>query len=444
MKKTLTKILGITSALCLAATALALNVQARTLADNDGWKGIYAMTAFAEGTAEETVAEQTGTTTLSKTKYLVSTDEQYAILATLITTEDISTVYEVGYTFGATQVTTTVASTTEYYTGIITKASADDATGKRWTSKEIFGTAGEEPMIVWEIGYDPATTYTVESYCLVGERVNDELKPTMPETKIKNQATIPAKLTGLKSIEVTGAPAKLSLIYGESKTLAEALAPYEMTVTANYYDKDSAVVTDYTLTDGAQELTTALTAFTLSYTEDGVTQQATVDVAVQYTSPYEIAKTSQAEYVFYTYYTVKPSATKPSTKTLEGALELFGDGTFKYTTQMAAENYNIISGKYAIDGDMFSFTETALVQVLGSSTMSNKGDESATAVKDESGKIIALNFGTISTDNPFWRYKTGSKVIDEGNISTTAGLDKTVGYMVLIENGEMGDLNHYY
>ena len=242
-------------------------------------------------------------------------------------------------------------------------------------------------------------------------------------------ATPPA--TGLQSIDVTGAPENAAVIYG--KTLAETVASLGITVTANYGDKDPAVVTDYTVKDGEQTVTNELTSFTVSYTEDEVTKEAIVNLTAHYATPYEIAQTSGAEYVFYTYYKVA--------KPVDGVLELFSDGTFRYTAQMAAKNYNVLSGSYAIEGDTVSFTNTSVVQVLGTSTIVKEGDESATLVKDGE-KITALNFGTVSSDNPFWGYGTAGKLVE--NISTTLGLELTTGYMVLIENGAMGDLSHYW
>lgn len=141
---------------------------------------VFGLTALVGG--NKAYAATPGTTpVLGNTMFKVSTGGDALMLATPIL--DYGDVYEVGYdiTVSSGDVTYKNNKTDVFYDSIITK-------GKSWTSEDIFGaTYADAGMIVWEIGYNSALTYTFRAYALVGERDAEELVP--PSTEVKVQAT---------------------------------------------------------------------------------------------------------------------------------------------------------------------------------------------------------------------------------------------------------------
>ena len=103
---------------------------------------------------EYTKAENTANV---ETKFSVSTDEESILFVTPIsvTDEELATIYEVGYTFEGEQPTTISAETTKYYTTLVTG-------GNTLTAVDLFGDSYTEdtPMIIWEVAFDAAQTYT--------------------------------------------------------------------------------------------------------------------------------------------------------------------------------------------------------------------------------------------------------------------------------------------
>ena len=252
-----------------------------------------------------------------------------------------------------------------------------------------------------------------------------------------------APLTGLQAIELNGHPTELKYVYAGTQTLAQALNASGMTLTAKYADKDDAVITNFEIANGDVVVNGDLTSYTVSYTEDGVTKELTVEITTTLMTPAEIAKTSTADHVFYTYFT-------KGSNVCNGTLELYADGNFTYTAQMGAEKYNVSKGKYAIVDGVISFTEITLTNVMGSSGMTTNADETANVVYDDNGKIIGLDFGCLAANVEgveqagFWGY-TASKSKDcKSSAAETVGQPAYMMYMVCIEGGNLGDLRVDY
>ena len=252
-----------------------------------------------------------------------------------------------------------------------------------------------------------------------------------------------APLTGLQAIELSNHPTHLKYVYAGTETLAQALKASGMTLTAKYADKDDAVITEFDVENGDALVNGELTSYTVSYTEDGVTKALTVEITTALMTPAEIAETSTADQVFYTYFT-------KSSNVCNGTLELYADGTFTYTAQMGAEKYNVSKGKYAIAEGVISFTEITLTNVMGTSGMTTNADETANVVTDESGKVIGLDFGCLAGNVEgvdqagFWGY-TASKSKDcKSSAAETVGQPAYMMYMVRIEGGNLGDLRVDY
>ena len=250
-------------------------------------------------------------------------------------------------------------------------------------------------------------------------------------------------LVGLQSIDLTNAPESLKYVFQGTQTVAQALRAAGLTVTAKYADKDDAVVTDFVIENGDVVINGDLVSYTISYTENGVTKSVTINVTTALMTPAEIAKTSTADHVFYTYFT-------KSSNVCNGTLELNdADGTFTYTAQMGAEKYNVSKGKFAIVDGVISFTEITLTNVVGSSGMTTNADETANLVYD-GDKIIGLDFGCLAGNVDgveqagFWGY-TASKSKDcKSSAAETVGQPAYMMYMVCIENGNIGDLRVDY
>ena len=252
-----------------------------------------------------------------------------------------------------------------------------------------------------------------------------------------------APLTGLQAIELSNHPTHLKYVYAGTETIAQALKASGMTLTAKYADKDDAVITEFDVENGDALVNGELTSYTVSYTEDGVTKALTVEITTALMTPAEIAETSTADQVFYTYFT-------KSSNVCNGTLELYADGTFTYTAQMGAEKYNVSKGKYAIAEGVISFTEITLTNVMGTSGMTTNADETANVVTDESGKVIGLDFGCLAGNVEgvdqagFWGY-TASKSKDcKSSAAETVGQPAYMMYMVRIEGGNLGDLRVDY
>lgn len=77
----------------------------------------------------------------------------------------------------------------------------------------------------------------------------------------------------LESIAITTPPTKTAYVAGET------FDPSGMIITATYSDESAAAVTGYSVSPTAA-LTVSDTAVTVSYTEDGVTKTATVNITV--------------------------------------------------------------------------------------------------------------------------------------------------------------------
>ena len=186
MKKTTKNRLTVTCALaamiCGVAGAMAINNFIGAEEDFYGNYALEAFTAYAEAAPEEGET----TSVIGATKYNVSQEKDYLLVATTLT--DASTVYEVGYDFGGSYTVTEndQAETKKYYTSI----KAGDNT---YTAANIFGKpyTAETPMIVWEVAYNAAKGYTFQAYAKTGTLdENGNLQITDSETVVHGRNII--------------------------------------------------------------------------------------------------------------------------------------------------------------------------------------------------------------------------------------------------------------
>ena len=252
-----------------------------------------------------------------------------------------------------------------------------------------------------------------------------------------------APLTGLQAIELNNHPTELKYVYAGTTTLAEVLKASGMTLTAKYADKDDAIITEFDIENGDAVVNGELTSYTVSYTEDGITKALTVEITTAIMTPAEIAQNSNADYVFYTYFTKDKNV-------CNGTLELYtADGSFTYSAQMGASKYNVSKGKFAIVDGVISFTEIELTNVMGSSGMTTNADETATVVYD-GDKIIGLDFGCLAADVEgveqvgFWGYTASKQSGCKSSAAETVSMPAYMMYMVRIENGNIGTLRVDY
>ena len=252
-----------------------------------------------------------------------------------------------------------------------------------------------------------------------------------------------APLTGLQTIELNNHPTELKYVYAGTTTLAEVLKASGMTLTAKYADKDDAIITEFDIENGDAVVNGELTSYTVSYTEDGITKALTVEITTAIMTPAEIAQNSNADYVFYTYFTKDKNV-------CNGTLELYtADGSFTYSAQMGASKYNVSKGKFAIVDGVISFTEIELTNVMGSSGMTTNADETATVVYD-GDKIIGLDFGCLAADVEgveqvgFWGYTASKQSGCKSSAAETVSMPAYMMYMVRIENGNIGTLRVDY
>ena len=250
-------------------------------------------------------------------------------------------------------------------------------------------------------------------------------------------------LTGLQSIELKNHPTELKYVYAGTQTVAQAIKASGMTLTAKYADKEDAVITEFDVENGDAIVNGDLTSYTVSYTEDGVTKALTVEITTALMTPAEIAQTSNADYVFYTYFTKDKNV-------CNGTLELYtADGSFTYSAQMGATKYNVSKGKFVIVDGVISFTEIELTNVMGTSGMTTNADETATVVYDGE-KIIGLDFGCLAGDVEgveqagFWGYTASKQSGCKSSAAETVSMPAYMMYMVCIENGDIGTLRVDY
>jgi hypothetical protein len=141
-------------------------------------------------------AEEPAATALGETKFSVSKDESSMLFVTPLACDDemMATIYEVGYTFTEAEPEIISAETNTYYTALVMGETTLTAT-------QLFGAEYTEdtPMIIWEVAYDAAQTYTATAYYKQGTLIdgllypnyNGEDVPVMGEAKstvIYNQA----------------------------------------------------------------------------------------------------------------------------------------------------------------------------------------------------------------------------------------------------------------
>ena len=122
--------------------------------------------------ADEPVA--TETSALGETKFSVSQDESSMLFVTPLACDDemMGTIYEVGYTFTEAEPEIISAETNTYYTALVMGE-------KTLTATQLFGAeyAEDTPMIIWEVAFDAAQTYTATAYYKQGTLINGLLYP---------------------------------------------------------------------------------------------------------------------------------------------------------------------------------------------------------------------------------------------------------------------------
>ncbi len=239
MKKTTKNRLTVTCALaamiCGVAGVMAIN---NFIGAEEDFYGNYALKAFT-AYAEEAPEEGETTSVIGTTKYNVSQEKDYLLVATTLT--DASTVYEVGYDFGGSYTVkeNDRAETKKYYTSI----KAGDNT---YTAANIFGESytAETPMIVWEVAYDPAKEYTFHAYAKTGTPAeNGNLQITDPETVVHGRdIIIPTVVTVTPNVNQgvlswNGTANEYNIYNGEALI---GTVPGNTTVSDNTFDFDLA------------------------------------------------------------------------------------------------------------------------------------------------------------------------------------------------------------
>lgn len=156
------------AALCAAAAIPAASVFVHTESSRDpAFKGVYGSTFTAF--AEEGAAAQAEYTAQTKGKF--SVDNDYLLLVTNI--DDVTAYKQVGYTVSVNDGEAENYESNTYYTGITFKTDEEGGTATQ-TMEEIFAGVELTGMIVEEIEYDPANSYTVTSWLVDNEGVRKE------------------------------------------------------------------------------------------------------------------------------------------------------------------------------------------------------------------------------------------------------------------------------
>lgn len=270
------------------------------------------------------------------------------------------------------------------------------------------------------------------------------------------EITVVAATAELSSIAVTGAPETFYFAPDQegAMTVAQHLSKSELVVTASYADGSSRQVTDYTIVEADDYITQADYSFTISYTENGITKTAIVAANCVYLTPLEVAKDSNADYVFVTNFT-------KDSNYVNCVLELNGtssDGTFLFTAQNGNAKVITLKGAYAIAGSEISFTGLTLREVVGTSGMFVAQNETATIMFDESdsSKIVGLNFGSMATDKTtalaaFFGYSASKASTFKASLATAHkdadgnNYGNHIAYMEIVEDGAVTpNCTNYY
>ncbi len=246
----------------------------------------------------------------------------------------------------------------------------------------------------------------------------------------------------LQSIEVTTKPTKLTYEEGEMLDLSG------MVVTATFNTGKEDVTKDCTVALENRKLATTDKIFYVAYKYDGVLKTATVNITVtgevledpiltnysaaqvaagdaSFSFPYDIVTTSDADYVFFTYYHV-------SGMNVDGALELVegetaGSGSFRYTEVLdnnptdGVQKTGRLEGTYKIKGTVLTMYTQRIYTTLGTQKFSKQGNKKqmADVVLDKNNNIVAIDCGSIATEGLFGYTKNKDKC--EESLGTTHG-----------------------
>ena len=256
----------------------------------------------------------------------------------------------------------------------------------------------------------------------------------------------------LVSITLEAMPTKLDYEIGDTVDTTG------MKVIANFSDGTKEDVTDKcTTTIGSDKITATTTSYYVKYVYEKTTKTVRVDINVNkveiefteltsevyenYVAPHNVAKTSEADYVFMTSF-------DSSTMHVDGCLELFGteaSGTFKYSERNdkpedinweAGLGYKLayMQGTYSSsDGEMTFRVEK--VQRIATARLDSVTVDVAKIIKDENGNITGLQFGSMVKPNLVFGWgKSKASDFVEGN-AQNYNLPADVCYFSIVEDG---------
>ena len=256
---------------------------------------------------------------------------------------------------------------------------------------------------------------------------------------------------GLYALALEGQITDFSYTYGEPQTLTDVLKSSAMVVKAKYVESADKAVTEYSATgfdaQGAaiegNKITSELKYYEISYTEEGRTVKATVNVSsVKSRTPYNIAEASGADYVFYTTYVLagRTNNTNHDVALTMKEGETGGAGEFRAYMYLTDKKGMCIIGTYSIEGNTVNFNSAEKIELVGSTTMYSAVAETAEFVINENDQIIGLDFGSI---NGFFGLAY-DKTDADGNLNVTGNPAVSLGKpassacLVRIVNHDMG------
>lgn len=211
----------------------------------------------------------------------------------------------------------------------------------------------------------------------------------------------------IEALEVTNAPVILEYHASDTTPSMETLVKSygkSMVVKAKFSDGTEQVINDYTI-EGTFEVPTETvlkvsTSYSIKYTYEGRTAQEIIsNVTVSFINPMDVVKTSDADLVFFTYFT-KGSNKVNAALELKFAEESSTNGKFNFVGYSSAKKASFLSGDFAINEDTITFNNASISIPLASTSMFKADEETATLVKD-GNTIKGINFGSFVDDGIF-------------------------------------------
>ncbi len=180
-----------------------------------------------------------------------------------------------------------LGNTSTYEEINITKIDRDEPTIKgvegnpeEWTKENVTLVVNAEDtesgLATEAYSFDGGNTWQAENTKTYTDNINGiiiKVKDNLGNIATYEEINI-TKILKLENIAITTAPTKTSYTEGEN------FDPTGMEVTATYNNGSTAPVTNYTI-EGGDNLTVGQTSVTISYTEDGITKEATQIITVK-------------------------------------------------------------------------------------------------------------------------------------------------------------------